>query len=84
MHSPSLFPSKGMIKRGDTIFNVREEKKVRVPRLVRMHADQMVDVNEVSQSAVQNDCHVIPVVPGSLRGNLRSVWCRVQLWRHIH
>ena len=39
-----------MIKRGDTIFNVREEKKVRVPRLVRMHADQMVDVNEVGLS----------------------------------
>ena len=31
----------GGIKRGDTIFNSRTQKKTRVSRLVRMHADEM-------------------------------------------
>ncbi|BES88785.1 Elongation factor G, mitochondrial [Nesidiocoris tenuis] len=37
----------GMLKKGDTIYNVRTRKKVRIPRLVRLHADQMEDVSEV-------------------------------------
>lgn len=37
----------GCLKKGDTIFNTRTQKKMRVPRLVRMHADQMEDVQEV-------------------------------------
>uniref|UniRef100_A0A8D0HUY5 Elongation factor G, mitochondrial n=1 Tax=Sphenodon punctatus TaxID=8508 RepID=A0A8D0HUY5_SPHPU len=36
----------GMLKKGDNIFNTRTGKKVRVPRLVRMHADMMEDVEE--------------------------------------
>ncbi|KAH3806042.1 hypothetical protein DPMN_134352 [Dreissena polymorpha] len=31
----------GGLKKGDTIFNTRTGKKVKVPRLVRMHADEM-------------------------------------------
>ena len=31
----------GTIKKGDTIFNVKTSKKVKVPRLVRMHSDEM-------------------------------------------
>ena len=31
----------GGIKKGDTIFNTRTDKKTRVARLVRMHADEM-------------------------------------------
>ncbi|NWI76736.1 EFGM factor, partial [Dryoscopus gambensis] len=37
----------GMLKKSDYIYNTRTGKKVRVQRLVRMHADNMEDVNEV-------------------------------------
>ncbi|XP_048361479.1 elongation factor G, mitochondrial [Sphaerodactylus townsendi] len=36
----------GMLEKGDYIYNTRTGKKVRVPRLVRMHADMMEDVDE--------------------------------------
>jgi elongation factor G len=34
----------GKIAKGDVIFNSTNDKKVKVPRLVQMHADQMTDV----------------------------------------
>ncbi|XP_074154182.1 elongation factor G, mitochondrial [Sminthopsis crassicaudata] len=37
----------GELKKGDNIYNTRTKKKVRVQRLVRMHADMMEDVEEV-------------------------------------
>lgn len=37
----------GMLKKGDNIFNVRTNKKVRIARLVRLHSNNMEDVNEV-------------------------------------
>ncbi|XP_007521120.1 elongation factor G, mitochondrial [Erinaceus europaeus] len=37
----------GELKKGDTIYNTRTRKKVRIQRLVRMHADMMEDVEEV-------------------------------------
>ncbi|KAJ0181632.1 hypothetical protein K1T71_002354 [Dendrolimus kikuchii] len=37
----------GMLKRGDNIFNARTNKKVKVSRLVRMHSNNMEEVNEV-------------------------------------
>jgi len=37
----------GMLKKGDTIFNVRTQRKVKVARLVRLHSENMEDVNEV-------------------------------------
>jgi elongation factor G len=37
----------GLVKKGDTIFNTRTGKKSKVGRLVRMHADEMVDIEEV-------------------------------------
>ncbi|XP_029026133.1 elongation factor G, mitochondrial isoform X1 [Betta splendens] len=37
----------GCLKKGEYIFNTRTKKKVRVQRLVRLHADQMEDVDEV-------------------------------------
>ncbi|XP_008835685.1 elongation factor G, mitochondrial [Nannospalax galili] len=37
----------GELKKGDTIYNTRTGKKVRVQRLARMHADMMEDVEEV-------------------------------------
>lgn len=36
----------GGLKRGDTIINTRTQKKTRVQRLVRMHADEMEEVSE--------------------------------------
>lgn len=37
----------GMLKKGDNIFNVRTNKKVRISRLVRLHSNNMEDVNVV-------------------------------------
>ncbi|XP_037533445.1 elongation factor G, mitochondrial [Nematolebias whitei] len=37
----------GCLKKGEYIYNTRTRKKVRVQRLVRLHADQMEDVHEV-------------------------------------
>lgn len=36
----------GTIKKGDVIYNMSDGKKVKVPRLVRMHSDEMVDIEE--------------------------------------
>jgi elongation factor G len=38
----------GSIAKGDTIVNIRTGKKVKVGRLVRIHADQMEDIKEIS------------------------------------
>nr|NVI74807.1 iconoclast [Cucujiformia] len=37
----------GMLKKGDSIFNVRTQRKVRIARLVRMHSNTMEDVDQV-------------------------------------
>ncbi|KAK4879252.1 hypothetical protein RN001_007398 [Aquatica leii] len=37
----------GMLKKGEYIYNSRTSRRVRVPRLVRLHSSQMEDVNEV-------------------------------------
>ncbi|KAH8412294.1 hypothetical protein KR009_001053 [Drosophila setifemur] len=37
----------GVLRKGDNIFNARTNKKVRIARLVRLHSNQMEDVNEV-------------------------------------
>ena len=38
----------GQIKKGDFIYNLRGNKKVKVGRLVRMHADEMEDIEEAA------------------------------------
>ena len=38
----------GAVAKGDTVINVRTGKKVKIGRLVRMHADQMEDIKSVS------------------------------------
>ncbi|KPJ99834.1 MAG: elongation factor G [Desulfobacterales bacterium SG8_35] len=38
----------GTMKKGDTIINSRDGKKVKVGRLVRMHSDEMEDIEEAS------------------------------------
>ena len=35
----------GTLKKGDTIFNMRTGKKVKVGRLIRMHSDEMQDID---------------------------------------
>ncbi len=37
----------GSLTKGDTILNVRNGKKVKVGRVVRMHADQMEDIDKI-------------------------------------
>jgi elongation factor G len=36
----------GTVRKGDVIFNSSNDKKVKVPRLVQMHADEMHDIEE--------------------------------------
>ena len=38
----------GKLAKGDTVVNIRTGRKVKIGRLVRMHANQMEDINEVS------------------------------------
>jgi elongation factor G len=37
----------GSLAKGDTVVNIRTGKKVKIGRLVRMHADQMEDIHEI-------------------------------------
>ena len=38
----------GTVKKGDFIYNIRTGKKVKIPRIVYMHADEMEDINSAS------------------------------------
>jgi elongation factor G len=38
----------GTVRKGDTVININSDKKIKIPRLVRMHASDMVDVEEAS------------------------------------
>lgn len=38
----------GSIKKGDTIINIMNQKKVKIPRLIRMHSSEMIDIEEAS------------------------------------
>ena len=42
----------GGVKKGDTLSNMSNGKRVKVPRLVRMHADEMHDVDEVGPGQI--------------------------------
>ena len=37
----------GSLKKGDTIINSRDKKKIKIGRLVRMHSSEMEDVNKI-------------------------------------
>ena len=40
------------MRRGDIIFNAKTGKKVKVPRLVRLHANEMEDVEEIKSGEI--------------------------------
>jgi len=42
----------GTLKKGDTIINSRDGKKVKVGRLVRMHSDEMEDIEEAGSGDI--------------------------------
>ena len=42
----------GSIKKGTYLFNARNNKKVRVPRIVRMHSNEMEDVQEIGAGEI--------------------------------
>ncbi|KAK4132825.1 mitochondrial elongation factor g 1-like protein [Trichocladium antarcticum] len=42
----------GILKKGQYLFNARNNKKVRIPRIVRMHSNEMEDVSEVGAGEI--------------------------------
>lgn len=42
----------GSLKKGTYLFNTRNDKKVRIPRIVRMHSNEMEDVNEIGAGEI--------------------------------
>jgi elongation factor G len=42
----------GTLKKGTNIFNARNNKKIRVPRIVRMHSNEMEEVNELGAGEI--------------------------------
>ncbi|OLL22474.1 Elongation factor G, mitochondrial, partial [Neolecta irregularis DAH-3] len=42
----------GMLKKGGQVINVKTGKKVKVPRLVRMHSNEMEDVDEIGPGEI--------------------------------
>lgn len=42
----------GSLKKGAYLFNSRGNKKVRIPRIVRMHSNEMEDVNEIGAGEI--------------------------------
>ncbi|KAK7961853.1 Elongation factor G- mitochondrial [Apiospora aurea] len=42
----------GTLRKGTYLFNSRNDKKVRIPRIVRMHSNEMEDVNEVGAGEI--------------------------------
>ncbi|KAL2129263.1 hypothetical protein VTI74DRAFT_8000 [Chaetomium olivicolor] len=42
----------GSLRKGQYLFNSRTDKKVRIPRIVRMHSNEMEDVNEIGAGEI--------------------------------
>lgn len=39
----------GVLRKGDNIVNMTNGKRIKVPRLVRMHADELEDIQEAGE-----------------------------------
>lgn len=57
---------RGKLTRGDTLHNVRTGKKTKVPRLVRMHSDEMEEAETIGTGEVITQ--KIPIFPEFLFG----------------
>lgn len=42
----------GTLRKGATMYNARTDKKIKIPRIVRMHSNEMEDVNEVGAGEI--------------------------------
>ncbi|KAI9374993.1 elongation factor G, mitochondrial [Aspergillus egyptiacus] len=42
----------GTLRKGTNVFNARTDKKVKIPRIVRMHSNEMEDVNEIGAGEI--------------------------------
>jgi elongation factor G len=42
----------GSIKKGMNVFNARNDKKIRIPRIVRMHSNEMEEVSEIGAGEI--------------------------------
>lgn len=42
----------GSLKKGTNVFNARTDKRVKIPRIVRMHSNEMEDVSEVGAGEI--------------------------------
>lgn len=42
----------GTLRKGATVYNARTDKKVKIPRIVRMHSNEMEDVSEIGAGEI--------------------------------
>lgn len=42
----------GTLRKGANVYNARTDKKVKIPRIVRMHSNEMEDVNEIGAGEI--------------------------------
>lgn len=42
----------GTLRKGATVYNARTDKKVKIPRIVRMHSNEMEEVNEIGAGEI--------------------------------
>ncbi|KAI9042693.1 elongation factor G [Aspergillus affinis] len=42
----------GTLRKGSNVFNARNDKKVKIPRIVRMHSNEMEDVSEIGAGEI--------------------------------
>ena len=76
----------GSFKKGGWIYHTRAAKRVKVPRLVRMHSDEM----EVPPNSSRRFYwYLIEIIVSGCRfywswRNLCGFWRRMRIWRHLH
>ena len=76
----------GSFKKGGWIYHTRAAKRVKVPRLVRMHSDEMEVLPNLPLRFVY---YLIKTFISGCRfdwswRNLCGFWHRMRIWRHLH